>query len=75
MGGMAIPASSYLFQAQSFVSEDDQSRMEFALATARDCEQSGAPYPDQVKAMVRAAYNLLEIDAPEVAAEFGPPPA
>ncbi|MBM4568950.1 hypothetical protein GS489_01595 [Rhodococcus hoagii] len=70
---MTIPASSYLFQAQSFVSDDDQAQMESALAAARDCEQSGAPYPEQVKTMVRVAFDVLEIDAPEVAAEFGPP--
>ncbi|MGO4205691.1 hypothetical protein AB4Z09_28970 [Rhodococcus sp. TAF43] len=70
---MAIPASRYLFQAQSFVSDDDGPRLEAALVSARFCEQSGAPYPEQVHEMVRVAYELLEVDAPEVAAEFGPP--
>ncbi|WP_137726360.1 hypothetical protein [Prescottella subtropica] len=70
---MPIPVSSYLFQAQSFVSGDDGLMLGAALVSAQACEQSGAPYPEQVKAMVRVAYNVLEVDAPEVAAEFGPP--
>lgn len=71
--GMTIPASSYLFQAQSFVSAEDKLQWETTLRTARGCEQSREPYPEHVQAMARVAYQLLEIDAPEVAAEYGPP--
>lgn len=71
--GMTIPASSYLFQAQSFVDAEDKLQWETTLRTARGCEQSGEPYPEHVQAMARVAYQLLEIDAPEVAAEYGPP--
>lgn len=70
---MTVPASSYLFHAQSFVSGEEALRLAAALVSARECEQSGAPYPAQVQAMARVAYELLEIDAPEVAADYGPP--
>lgn len=70
---MTTRASSYLLQAQMFVSDDEAADLESALSTARSCEASGEPYPEQVIAMARRAWGLLEIDAPEVAAEYGPP--
>ncbi|WP_137872728.1 hypothetical protein [Rhodococcus sp. Q] len=70
---MTTRASSYLLQAQTFVSDDDAADLESALAAARECEAAGEPYPANVRALVRVAWGLLEIDAPEVAAEFGPP--
>ncbi len=70
---MTTRASSYLLQAQMFVSDDEAADLESALAAARECEASGESYPANVRAMVRLAWELLEIDAPEVAAEFGPP--
>ncbi|MEU5843681.1 hypothetical protein [Rhodococcus sp. NPDC047139] len=70
---MTIPASSYLFQARTFVSGSDKWRLEAALATAKICERFDRPYPESVRSMVHTAYDLLRMDAPEVAAEFGPP--
>ncbi|GBF17749.1 hypothetical protein Br6_05156 [Rhodococcus sp. Br-6] len=71
--GMTIPASSYMFQAESFVAAEDRLQWEETLNAARKCEQTRAPYPEQVRAMAHAAFELLQIDAPEVAAEYGPP--
>ncbi len=55
------------------MSDDDAADLESALAAARECEAAGKPYSANVRAMVRVAWGLLEIDAPEVAAEYGPP--
>ncbi|WP_241386867.1 hypothetical protein [Rhodococcus sp. CH91] len=70
---MTTPASSYLFQARTFVSGSRKWRLEVALATAKICESFERPYPESVRSMVHDAYDLLRLDAPEVAAEFGPP--
>ncbi|MCW2093272.1 UNVERIFIED_ORG: hypothetical protein M2328_006625 [Rhodococcus erythropolis] len=66
-------ASSFLFQAQDLASDDDAPRLRSALTAARECEQRGGPYPDEVKEAAQLAYELLEIAAPEVVAELGPP--
>ncbi|WP_064257538.1 hypothetical protein RBB84_17345 [Rhodococcus sp. D-6] len=70
---MTTCASSYLYQVQAFVFGDDAAAIETALAAAKGCEAAGDPYPERVLEQVRAAYAVLEVDAPEVAADFGPP--
>jgi len=70
---VTIPASSYLFQAQTFVSGRHKLQLKAALATAKLCERFNRPYPQSVRSMVATAYDLLRMDAPEVAAEYGPP--
>lgn len=74
MVDVTIPASSYLFQARTFVSGSRKWRFEAALATARVCERFERPYPKSVRTWAHTAYDMLRMDAPEVAAEFGPPP-
>ncbi|MFF0818098.1 hypothetical protein ACFYVR_23470 [Rhodococcus sp. NPDC003318] len=70
---MTTRASSYLYQVQAFVFGDEAAAIEAALAVAKACESAGEPYPEQVLTQARVAYAVLEVDAPEVAADFGPP--
>ncbi|PCK24389.1 hypothetical protein [Rhodococcus qingshengii] len=63
----------FLFQAQDLASDDDVTRLQSVLTAALEYEQSGWPYPDEVQEAAQLAYKLLEVAAPGVAAELGPP--